>query len=287
MNDLAARRRFFAEEIEAICNLQTPALVDALAAVPRERFLPPGPWTILSLNDYMPGAVTTSRVTPDADPKRVYHNIGIAIDASRHLFNGHPATLAVWVDALGLTPGARVLHIGCGLGYYTAVMAHCVGPAGRVVAVEVDDALAAGARTNLASLEWVDVRVGDGTSVDGGSFDAILVNAGVTHPEAAWLDALAPDGRLILPLTCAIGAMGPIGKGFVIKLSKRVDTFDAALVTMVAIYSAIGVRDPELNNRLGEALRRNAFPAIKRLRRDAHDQSPACWLHGSAFCLSA
>ena len=273
MNDLAARRRFFAEEIEAICNLQTPALVDALAAVPRERFLPPGPWTILSLNDYMPGAVTTSRVTPDADPKRVYHNIGIAIDASRHLFNGHPATLAGWVDALALTPGARVLHVGCGLGYYTAVMAHCVGPAGRVVAVEVDDALAAGARTNLASLEWVDVRVGDGTSVDGGSFDAILVNAGVTHPEAAWLDALAPpDGRLILPLTCAIGAMGPIGKGFVIKLSKRVDTFDAAIVTMVAIYSAIGIRDPELNNRLGGGTGPRRRPPSEIVSDD-----PKCW----------
>jgi protein-L-isoaspartate(D-aspartate) O-methyltransferase len=287
MSDLADRRRFFAEEIEAICHLQMPTLVEALAAVPRERFLPPGPWAILSLADYVPGTVTTPRVTPDGDAKRVYHNIGIAIDASRQLFNGQPATLAAWVDALGLTAGARVLHIGCGLGYYTALMAHCVGPSGRVVAFEIDEALAAGARTNLASIEWVDVRVGDGRSLDGESFDAILVNAGVTHPETAWLDALAPDGRLILPLTCAIGPMGPISKGFVIKLSKRVDTFDAAIVTMVAIYSAIGIRDPEMNNRLGDALKRSVFPAIRRLRRDAHDQSLACWLHGPGFCLSA
>jgi len=287
MSDLADRRRFFAEEIQAICNLQTPALVDALACVPRERFLPPGPWTVLSLADFVPGTVAAPRVTPDGDPRRVYHNIGIAIDVSRQLFNGQPATIAVWVDALGLTPGARVLHVGCGPGYYTALMAHCVGPTGRVVAVEIDEALAADARVNLASTGWVDVRVGDGRNLDGESFDAILVNAGVTHPEAVWLDALAPGGRLILPLTCAIGPMGPISKGFVIKLSKRVDTFDAAIVTMVAIYSAIGIRDPELNNRLGEALRRNTFPAIKRLRRDAHEPSLGCWLHDSAFCLSA
>jgi protein-L-isoaspartate(D-aspartate) O-methyltransferase len=194
---------------------------------------------------------------------------------------------AVWIDALGLTPGARVLHVGCGLGYYTAVMAHCVGPAGRVVAVDIDEALAASARANLASTPWVDVRAGDGRQVDGESFDAILVNAGVTHPETTWLDALTADGRLLLPLTCAIGAMGPIGKGVVIQLTKRVDTFDAAIVTMVAIYSAIGIRDPDMNNRLGDALKRNVFPAIKRLRRDAHDQSLACWLHGPAFCLSA
>jgi protein-L-isoaspartate(D-aspartate) O-methyltransferase len=287
MSELSAYRRFFAEEIEAVCNLHTPLLVDALAAVLRERFLPPGPWTVLSLSDYMPGTVTTPRVTPDADPKRVYHNVGIAIDASRQLFNGHPATLATWVDALGLTSGARVLHVGCGLGYYSAVMAHCVGPTGRIVAVEIDETLAANARANLASMAWVDVRHGDGLGIVGESFDAILVNAGVTHPQREWVDALAPEGRLVLPLTCAIGPMGPIGKGFVVKLSRRQDLFDASVVTMVAIYSAIGLRDPELNTRLGEAMRRVPFPRITRLRRDVHDQSPSCWLHGGEFCLSA
>jgi protein-L-isoaspartate(D-aspartate) O-methyltransferase len=202
VNSLTDRRRFFAEEIEAICNVQTPTLVDALATVARERFLPPGPWTFLSLTDYLPGSVPTPRVTPDADPKRVYHNIGIAIDGSRQLFNGHPATLVPWVDALALKPGTRVLHVGCGSGYYTALMAHCVGASGRVVAVEIDDALARSARANLGSMGWVDVRQGDGTGIDGESFDAILVNAGVTHPEASWLDALSPDGRMVVPLTC-------------------------------------------------------------------------------------
>ena len=45
--------------------------------------------------------------------------------------------------ALGLAPGKRVLHIGTGAGYYTAVMAHAVGREGRVLGIEVDDALAA------------------------------------------------------------------------------------------------------------------------------------------------
>ena len=44
MSQESGRRRFFAEEIQAICNLQTAALVEALATVPREQFLPPGPW---------------------------------------------------------------------------------------------------------------------------------------------------------------------------------------------------------------------------------------------------
>lgn len=158
MIELALRRRFYAEELDAVCGFRTAGLADAFAAVPRERFLPAGPWQVLSAADYVPipGAVPPARVTGDADPSRVYHNIGIAIDPARRLFNGHPATLAGWIDALALAPGARVLHVGAGTGYYTAIMAHLAGTAGRVVAIEVDDGLADCARSNLAPYPWVD-----------------------------------------------------------------------------------------------------------------------------------
>ena len=46
--DLDLRRRFYAEEIEAVARLRSAAVVDALASVPRERFLRPGPWTVLA-----------------------------------------------------------------------------------------------------------------------------------------------------------------------------------------------------------------------------------------------
>src|ERR1700730_8989815 len=98
--DLALRRRFFAEEIEAVAKLRSPALVDAVASVPRERFLPAGPWTVLAESDITGMAPAKTRQTVDADPARVYHNIGVAIDPERQLFNGQPATLAPWIDAL-------------------------------------------------------------------------------------------------------------------------------------------------------------------------------------------
>src|SRR5262249_43009763 len=271
------------------------------ACVPREQFLRPGPWTVLSdsPDSVMMGAQTGVRTctTPDADPARVYHNIVVAIDPERQLFNGQPGTLGVWIDMLDLAKGARVLPIGAGLGYYTAVIAECVGPGGRVVAFEVDQTLAAEARRNLASRGWVDMRHGDASADLDGPFDAILVNAGVTHPLDAWLDAVATGGRMLLPVTATMPAMGStLGKGLVLLVTNdggrpkpdAAHEMSARVVNFVAVYSAIGIRDPQMNERVGKALMGGPqkWHAVKRLRRDPHEPSDACWIHGPTACFS-
>ena len=287
--EIELRRRFFAEELEAVAKLRTPALVGAFARVAREQFLPPGPWTVLSDSgeSFMMGAGVRTRVTPDDDPARVHHNIAVAIDPERQLFNGQPATLGSWIDTLELTLGAHVLHVGSGLGYYTAVIAECVGPTGRLVSYEVDDALAEGARRNLASRPWVDMRHGDASGPLDGPFDAILVNAGVTHPLDTWLEALAPGGRMMLPVTAAMGST--LGKGLVILVTKNEDASLAARsVSVVAVYSALGIRDPGMNEAIGKAMMAGPakWMAITRLRRDAHEPSESCWLHGPSVCFA-
>jgi protein-L-isoaspartate(D-aspartate) O-methyltransferase len=220
----------------------------------------------------------------------VYHNIAVAIDPGRQLFNGQPATLGYWIDSLSLTPGARVLHIGCGLGYYSAVMGECVGPDGRVVALEVDAHLARGAVANLSSRPWVNVRHADASASIGGTFDAILVNAGVTHPLEVWLDALAPAGRLMVPITVDMPQMGStLGKGLVLLVTRNSDGDCAArVITVVAVYSAIGIRDPEMSERIGRALTAGPakWGAVTRLRRDAHEPADSCWLHRAGCCFS-
>ena len=77
-----------------------------------------------------------------------------------------PRPWALWIDALDLRDGERVVHIGCGLGYYSAILAEVVGADGHVTALEIDPALAARARRNLAHLPHVEVRETDGASCD-------------------------------------------------------------------------------------------------------------------------
>ena len=97
----------------------------------------------------------------------------------RHRGQALSARLATWLDALAIAPGARVLHVGCGTGYYSAILAEVVGPGGSVMAVDVEDELADRARASLRDWPTVSVTCGDG-SRHGAPFDAILVHAGTT-----------------------------------------------------------------------------------------------------------
>ena len=280
---IAAVRQAYADNIAAAAALTTPGLREALAAVPRERFLRAGPWLVIGEGE---GKRPSGSSTID-DPRLLYANVSVAIDRDRQLFNGAPVYLTRLIDALALRPGGRVLHVGTGLGYYAALMAHVVGPSGAVVALEVDEALLDEARANLAHMPWVDVRREADRSRDV-AFDAILVNTGVTHPDAAWLDSLAVGGRLIVPLTVAMPAMGhSLGKGVVVAIERSAaDRFTAAMLSFIAIYSAVGLRDPVMEGKLGQAMRRTSFPNLTRLRRDVHESNEGCWLHGEHFCLS-
>ena len=71
MRALDAIRQYYAEELRAVANLQSEALVRAFAKVPREHFLGPGPWQILNPSHLIDdnNEATYYRDTADADPK--------------------------------------------------------------------------------------------------------------------------------------------------------------------------------------------------------------------------
>src|SRR5271166_4616057 len=127
-------RRWFAEELRFVARVSAAEVIAAFASVPRDRFIGPGPLRILSawnMKDYW--------TPPDVTAAAVYHDVLIAYDEQRRLNNGLPSLWAFVFDKLHVARGERVLHLGCGMGYYTAVLAELVGPAGGVSAVEIDE----------------------------------------------------------------------------------------------------------------------------------------------------
>ena len=278
--DLEQTRRAYAERLRVAARLRSDALVEALAHVPRERFLGPGPWQIV---DRVTPVGLKYGMTPDADPKHVYADVLIAIDASRGLNNGQPSGLASWIDSLDLRAGERVIHIGCGTGYYTAILAEIVGPGGRVVGVDIDPQLAQRARDNLSYLSQAHVVGSDDLRFEPGSVDAVFVNAGATHPLRKWVDALDLGGRLLIPLTASKGPEG-FGSGGMFLIQRRREGFAARCVSGVAIYPCIGVRNSDLNLELWRL--RGTESQVHSFRRDVHERDATCWLHTPYGCLS-
>jgi protein-L-isoaspartate(D-aspartate) O-methyltransferase len=279
-------RSFYAQEVKFAANLATPGLVEAYARVPREKFLGPGPWQIGSAEGRAMSAAGLTQlayVTVD-DPRDVYHNVVVSLDREKDINNGQPSALARWIDALALKAGERVYHLGCGVGYYTAIMAEVVGPSGSVVGLELQPELAERAKKNLASYANVTVEAGDGATFDPGERDAMLVNAGVTHPRPLWLDRLREHGRLVVPFTLAMNAT--VGQGVMTKIVRECGGYSAELVTPLAIFSGVSMRDSELEPLMLKALTSGGLLKLKSVRRDSHGPAGSCVLHGKEVCLS-
>jgi protein-L-isoaspartate(D-aspartate) O-methyltransferase len=271
-DDIEQARRWFAEELRHTAHVRSPAVVEAFATVPREHFAGPGPWRLLS-----PIGGPDYWTSDDADPRRLCHDVLVAIDETRRLNNGQPSLWAALFDQLGLKPGDRVIHVGAGLGYYSAILAELVGPSGNVTAIEIDPGLAERARANLARA-WPQAMV---VVADGFAFrpedpvDAIVVNAGVSHLALPWLDSLKADsGRLLVPLTNA-----NLWGAFLI-VTRRGARYPVRFASRVGIIACTGGRDDKAEARLAVALARADYTAVKSLRCAPEEPDDTCWLAG-------
>jgi protein-L-isoaspartate(D-aspartate) O-methyltransferase len=158
--------------------VRDPRVLDAMRSVPRERFLP----------------MRHGR----ADP-RAWDDAAVPIGRGQTL--SQPYMVARMTEALKLEGSERVLEIGTGTGYQTAVLARL---AAEVWTIERDPVLAEEARERLAELAVANVHfgVGDGTlgAPDGAPYDAILVTAGAPTIPLPLVAQLAPKGRLLIPV---------------------------------------------------------------------------------------
>lgn len=271
--ELSTIRHRFAEDVCFVAGSTSERIRAAFATVAREDFLGPGPWHIVHpLGGYW--------TTADDDPRHVYHNVVIAIDRTRGLNNGEPSLWARYFDALELAPGAAVLHVGCGTGYYSAILSEIVGPDGRVLAVEIDKELASRARDALGRYRRIDVRHADGSSLSEREMDAVIISAGATHVLPQWLDALSEGGRLAVPLTTDRRG------GLTLLVTRRGERYAARSIGWIGIFSCAGGRNAEAEARLAAAIGKGHMDMIQSLRRDSHAADGACWLHGPETCVS-
>lgn len=164
--------------------LTQPRVEAAFRQVPRHVFLPDVP----AKDAYRDIAIPTKRIG------------GVAVSSS-----SQPAIMAIMLEQLDLRPGQRVLEIGAGTGYNAALMAHIVGSGGEVITVDIDEEVAESAEHHLREVGATDVRVirGDGSLgyPEGAPFDRIILTVGAPDILPAWWEQLAPQGRLVLPLS--------------------------------------------------------------------------------------
>ena len=185
-------RRAYARQMLATLGVDNPAIEAAFAAVPREAFLRPPPWTASSpFGGYRP--------LSGSDPVVLYQDLLIALDPARGVNNGSPSLHAKLLEALGPTPGEHIVHVGAGAGYYSAILAELVGPTGQVTAVEFDAALAERAKTFLSARGNVRVVHGDGARWPETPADGVYVNFAVARPADRWIEGLARGRPACLP----------------------------------------------------------------------------------------
>ncbi|WP_199546305.1 methyltransferase, FxLD system [Streptomyces sp. N35] len=165
--------------------IRSPAVEAALGHVPRHRFVPEAPLDV-AYDAYEAVVIKTG---PD----------GSALSSA-----SAPAVVAAMLEQLQAQRGDRVLEVGAGTGYNAAVLAELVGPTGQVVTIEYDLEVAERARQALAAagINNVTVLHGDGEfgHAAAAPYDRIIVTAGAWDVAGAWVEQLAPHGRLVVPL---------------------------------------------------------------------------------------
>jgi protein-L-isoaspartate(D-aspartate) O-methyltransferase len=151
------------------------AVLEAMARIPRELFV------------------------PSADQHLAYADIPLPIGQGQTI--SQPFIVALMTQALELVGGERVLEVGTGSGYQTALLAEL---AGHVVSVERYESLAEEARRRLDTLGYrnVEIHVGNGSLgwSPGSPYDAIIVTAGAPSLPQELLDQLKDGGRLVIPV---------------------------------------------------------------------------------------
>ncbi len=149
------------------------------------------------------GATPRSWFLPAAQKRRADHDGPLDIGFGQT--SSQPRTVENMLRLLDVRPGQRVLDVGAGSGWTTALLAHLVGPGGEVRGVELEPRLArrAGEAVAATGRTWASVAPAQKGVLglpDGAPYDRILVSAGARTMPEELVDQLADGGVLVVPV---------------------------------------------------------------------------------------
>ena len=270
--ELAEQRNRFAAAMASAPGVSDPRVGRAFARVPREDFVGRGPWMVLTPDGYVD--------TPSADPALVYQDVVVALAPEKRINNGQPSLHARCLSAARIRPGEQVLHIGCGSGYYTAILSELVTGTGAVAAWDVEPTLVVAADHNLRRWSNATVTLRSGTSPPIPASDVIYVSAGCTKPLKIWADALLQGGRLVFPLTPGWDFGG------MLKVTRRGDGYEAEFICRCSFIPCNGDSDTAMEERLRQAFSRGGAERVASLHFGVDAPAADLWLAGEGWWLS-
>ena len=141
-----------------------------------------------------------------------------------------PSVVAQTLELLELSPDMKVLEIGTGTGYNSALLTEIVGAQGLVVSIDIQSAVVADANRSLERAGYPNVKTIVGDGFEGAAkeapFDRIVATVGCPDISPLWVEQLRPGGLMLVPL--AHGGWHPL---------TRIETADGKLIGKVVGYS--------------------------------------------------
>lgn len=180
-------------ELEAGGYLKTPRLIEAFQKIDRKHFVPEELEKEAYLNEPLP----------------IGHNQTIS----------QPLTVAFMLELLDPRPGEKILDIGAGSGWQTALLSYVVGQSGKVIGLERILPLKAIAETNVGKYSFItkkiaEIFLGDGSKgyLDKAPYDKIIAAASAKEIPEVWKDQLKIGGRLVAPVGHSIFSIDKVSE---------------------------------------------------------------------------
>ncbi len=165
--------------------LKTPEIITAFRKIKRVDFLPKEFKNLAELNEALP--------------------IGYGQTISQ------PLVVAFMLEQLNPQAGEKILDIGSGSGWTTALLAEIVGEKGKVIAIEIIPELKEFGQSNVAKYNFIEKGIAQFICGDGSKgyekeapFDKILVSATAKKCYSAWKEQLKAGGRIVTPIGSSI-----------------------------------------------------------------------------------